>query len=754
MINKESQTFNGSPRPTVAVLNPYLPRYRRDFFDGVKESATAQGVNFILITGRPSKRMSSRGDTVTASYHKVVPQLSLNFFMLRFRLLFASRLLRESSAVVYELSITNLNSWLAVLRKKRHKVILWGHGPGYLSKDSGFKSFLLRQMANRADQILTYTEGGKRSLITLGVNGDKIQSVDNTFDWSNLKLQVDSLTNEEARNFRLDIGFEENDIIFSFIGALDKEKRIDFLAKVMNVAWNSNRSIKFIFAGNGPELYKLKPAIERGQAIYLQRADDVLKAKIGRISRAILCPGNVGLIAVDALVLGRPILSTFARSSPEKEYLTENDSLFTLSNIPENFVQDLERFSRTPLSQMERPNPPTLVQFVTKFSESILLKAQINRKPKFLYITNLPAPYRLSLFHELSKSYELTVGFTGWRSEERQWKGIPSQESKYKVAQVARLYGIGKTTVPIRKLNLRRLVREADLVLVGGWDSPAYISALRVGRKSKTKTLLWFESTLKSARYTRGPISRLREYAFSLPDAIVVPGAAAKLAAIHYSGGKKPVWEVGNPINSDYAKYEKKNPLSFSSEKSKFLFVGRLIQLKRIDLLIDAFDLVARDQDTLTIVGGGPFEQSLRKQAAEKKSVSRIAFTGPVPDETVFNYYLQNDVLVLPSNREVWGMVVAEAMTLGLKAVASDSVGSASTFQEFESFLEFETDSLESLAEALKSSRGPYPVMSAEKQTKLNNFNSATAFVEKLVSYVEGQFQNYSAKSSSESRLK
>lgn len=109
----------------------------------------------------------------------------------------------------------------------------------------------------------------------------------------------------------------------------------------------------------------------------------------------------------------------------------------------------------------------------------------------------------------------------------------------------------------------------------------------------------------------------------------------------------------------------------------RFLFVGRLVTLKRVDVLIEAFKALtdaSEERWSLEIVGDGPAANSLRLRA---KGDDRIRFHGAVSYDNLDVYYLNCDVLVLCSDKESWGLVTNEALAFGLWTVVSDQVGSA-----------------------------------------------------------------------------
>jgi glycosyltransferase involved in cell wall biosynthesis len=108
------------------------------------------------------------------------------------------------------------------------------------------------------------------------------------------------------------------------------------------------------------------------------------------------------------------------------------------------------------------------------------------------------------------------------------------------------------------------------------------------------------------------------------------------------------------------------------------LFSGRLAPEKRVDLLIDAFAALAarRPEWDLLIVGEGALGEELRGRVPAALQ-GRVVWTGFLTGEEPRLAFAAADVLVLPSDREPWALVVQEAMAAGLPVIASDVVGAA-----------------------------------------------------------------------------
>ena len=81
--------------------------------------------------------------------------------------------------------------------------------------------------------------------------------------------------------------------------------------------------------------------------------------------------------------------------------------------------------------------------------------------------------------------------------------------------------------------------------------------------------------------------------------------------------------------------------------KISFLFVGRLVYYKGVDVLLKAFEKVK--EGDLTIIGAGELEAGLKTYAKEHGLENRVHFLGRVTDEELYRQIETSDVFVLPS---------------------------------------------------------------------------------------------------------
>ena len=105
----------------------------------------------------------------------------------------------------------------------------------------------------------------------------------------------------------------------------------------------------------------------------------------------------------------------------------------------------------------------------------------------------------------------------------------------------------------------------------------------------------------------------------------------------------------------------------------RLLFCGRLFYSKQVDDILRAVQRTANDglKIEFTVVGDGPEANSLRQLAVDLGIDDRVNFTGALPYKETIKWYEWAHCLVLPSAREGWPKVVAEAMCHGIVCIAT-----------------------------------------------------------------------------------
>jgi glycosyltransferase involved in cell wall biosynthesis len=180
---------------------------------------------------------------------------------------------------------------------------------------------------------------------------------------------------------------------------------------------------------------------------------------------------------------------------------------------------------------------------------------------------------------------------------------------------------------------------------------------------------VWGKDTWRKYLGHLGTVAALVEQGcIRLPNAIVAAssGTAEKLKEL----GARRVEVAPNTLEFDDLSNITADPAA-----PNLLFVGRLIEHKHANLAIEATGILAeRGLDVrLGIIGVGPEESRLRSQVSDAHLGERVDFFMSLDSQSaVWSLIRGAKVVLAPSVREGFGMVVAEALALGTPVICAD----------------------------------------------------------------------------------
>jgi len=114
------------------------------------------------------------------------------------------------------------------------------------------------------------------------------------------------------------------------------------------------------------------------------------------------------------------------------------------------------------------------------------------------------------------------------------------------------------------------------------------------------------------------------------------------------------------------------------------LYVGRLERRKGVRYLLRAYQLLQQEVDDLSLIiaGDGP-EREMLQTMTEELGLRNVSFLGYVSDEDKVKLLATSDLFCAPSiYGEGFGIVLLEAMAMGLVTVAGDNSGYAAALQD------------------------------------------------------------------------
>jgi glycosyltransferase involved in cell wall biosynthesis len=106
------------------------------------------------------------------------------------------------------------------------------------------------------------------------------------------------------------------------------------------------------------------------------------------------------------------------------------------------------------------------------------------------------------------------------------------------------------------------------------------------------------------------------------------------------------------------------------------VFVGQVIERKGLDVLLTALG-PGLPHVSLRVIGDGDMREACELQVEALGLQDRVTFEGVVPAEAIPERIARADVLILPSRWDGWGLVVNEALAVGVPVIVSDRCGAA-----------------------------------------------------------------------------
>ncbi|MFA7309094.1 MAG: glycosyltransferase [Patescibacteria group bacterium] len=163
-----------------------------------------------------------------------------------------------------------------------------------------------------------------------------------------------------------------------------------------------------------------------------------------------------------------------------------------------------------------------------------------------------------------------------------------------------------------------------------------------------------------------------------------------------------------------------------------YLVVGRQVDYKRTDIVIDAFNTLKKP---LIIIGNGPNLKKIKQAAGPTVQV-----LGRLSDEEVATYYSRCKGFIFPQEED-FGITPLEAQAAGRPVIAYRAGGAMETVVENKTGVFFDTQTPESLIDAIE--RFEKIQFSPEECRKNAEKFNLSSFKESFQSFVEKQYTSF-----------
>lgn len=183
-----------------------------------------------------------------------------------------------------------------------------------------------------------------------------------------------------------------------------------------------------------------------------------------------------------------------------------------------------------------------------------------------------------------------------------------------------------------------------------------------------------------------------------------------------YKSEKAQVIGNGGTIGVDINKFdvskkqtwrdEIRGKYGISDSEQVFGFVGRLSKDKGVGELLSAFRGVSEQKNNVKLLVVGPSDDDLdfmNDEVSWAKASEKVVFTGGVDNAEMKKFYSAMDVLVHPTYREGFGMVIQEAGALAVPVITTNIPGASEVMVDKESCILVEPKNVGDLENAMIS---------------------------------------------------
>ena len=293
---------------------------------------------------------------------------------------------------------------------------------------------------------------------------------------------------------------------------------------------------------------------------------------------------------------------------------------------------------------------------------------------RVLFFTYEPSPYRVAFFEHLGRDCELTVAFESHGSSYRDRQWFNSESQHFTKVYLDKPHSDEDAAM---HTNIQSVIRRGfDRIVVSGYATRLEMKAIAYLTMKKIPFFMEVDGGLirPDARWKYW----MKKQLVSSACGWFSSGKTTSEYLLHYGAKKDRIYEY--PFSSLVQENILPAPIPMDEKRrlreqlhlenrNVILSVGQFIHRKGFDVLLEAASKLPPDVH-LYLVGGEPTEEYL--ELCRRWKLDNVHFEGFHPKQELLDYYRAADFFVLPTREDIWGLVVNEAMAMGLPVVTTD----------------------------------------------------------------------------------
>lgn len=185
---------------------------------------------------------------------------------------------------------------------------------------------------------------------------------------------------------------------------------------------------------------------------------------------------------------------------------------------------------------------------------------------------------------------------------------------------------------------------------------------------------------------------------------------------------EKKVYIIPNGIDEFWIKNKPILKLrDVNSKTAKLIYAGKINKNKNIPTIQKAVKFLEKEGYNVSLTVVGKVED--RDEFEKIREKDNTVYFSERPKEQLINLYRENDIFVMPSFKETFGLVYAEAMSQGLPVIYSKGEGFDGQFLEGEVGFHMDANSPKELCEKVKEILVSYNEISTRTIKLVNKFS-------------------------------
>ena len=297
---------------------------------------------------------------------------------------------------------------------------------------------------------------------------------------------------------------------------------------------------------------------------------------------------------------------------------------------------------------------------------------------KVLIVFNHPAPYKVRLFNELSKYFDLHVIFERDSASDRNKTFYFEEKYDFEVHKIKGIK-LGKEGFLSSEVKNHIKHFKYDLIVMNGYSHLAEMKAIDWMKKNNIPYVLYINGgTIKKEC---GLKTKIKRHYISGAFAYFSPDEESNKYLIHYGANKERIYNY--PYSTIFEneiefvrpnKEEIRKELGINFDKV-FVSSGQLIKRKNYLSLVKEWKKFPENYGFF-LIGDGKQRQEI-EQLIKAENLKNVILTGFLPRQQMFKYFQASDAFLFPSKEDIYGHVINEAMSQGIPVISTNKVNSA-----------------------------------------------------------------------------